>query len=109
MFHRFYPQTSRVICPMLVNGDIYAGLSQLLWADAIFVRDLTRLDLLSTSQLLSMATIMHDCYRSADLGPHLLIEHDRAQAINLAGFTCRVCSSTVDGRLRSPALARSLA
>lgn len=85
MFHRFYPQTSRVIRPMLVNGDIYAGLSQLLWADAIFVRDLTRLDLLSTSQLLSMATIMHDCYRSADLVLHLLIEHDRRTGDQLGG------------------------
>jgi FkbM family methyltransferase len=77
MFHRFYPQTSRVIQPMLVNNDIYAGLSQLLWADAIFVRDITRLEYLSDRGLLSMAKIMHDCYRSDDLVLHLLREYDR--------------------------------
>jgi FkbM family methyltransferase len=76
VFHRFEPTVSRVIAPLLVNNDIYAGMSQLLWADAIFVKDFTRLDLLTERQLLSMAAIMHDCYRSFDLVLHLLTEHD---------------------------------
>jgi FkbM family methyltransferase len=77
MFHRFHPQISRVIQPLLVNHDIYAGMSQLLWADAIFVRDLTRLECLSDRALLATAKIMHDCYRSLDLVLHLLSEYDR--------------------------------
>jgi FkbM family methyltransferase len=77
MFHRFYPQTSRVIRPLLVNNDIFAGMSQLFWADGIFVRDITRLDLLSDRALLATAKIMHDCYRSLDLVLHLLAEYDR--------------------------------
>ena len=76
VFHKFEPTVSRTIAPMLVNNDIYAGMSQLLWADAIFVKDFTRLDLLTERQLLSMATIMHDCYRSFDLALRLLTEHD---------------------------------
>ena len=83
MFHRFYPQSSRVIRPLLVNSDIYAGMSQLLWADAIFVRDLTRLDVLTANQLLGMATILHDCYRSVDVVLHLLVEHDRRNGTKL--------------------------
>jgi FkbM family methyltransferase len=77
MFHRFHPQTSRVILPMLVNDDIYAGMSQLLWADAIFVRDITHLERFSDRALLAAAKIMHDCYRSVDLALHLLSEYDR--------------------------------
>jgi FkbM family methyltransferase len=83
MFHRFFSQNSRVIRPMLLNNDIYAGMSQLLWADAIFVRDLTRLDLLLDRQLLSMATILHDCYLSIDLVLYLLAEHDRRTGTQL--------------------------
>lgn len=47
------------------------------WADAIFVRDLTRLDVLTSEQLLRMAVILYDCYRSHDLVLYLLREHDR--------------------------------
>ena len=43
MFHRFFPQNSRVLRPLLVDNNMYAGLSQLLWADAIFLRDITDL------------------------------------------------------------------
>lgn len=76
-FHRFFPTVSRTISPMLVNNDIYAGLSQTVWADAIFVRDFTRLERLSDRQLLAMGAILHDCYQSVDLVLHLLNEHDR--------------------------------
>jgi FkbM family methyltransferase len=75
-FHRFYPTVSRVIAPLLVNNDIYAGMSQIVWADALFVRDFTQPERMSDTQLLKMATIMHDCYQSVDLVVHLLAEYD---------------------------------
>ena len=83
VLHRFAPLTSRVIKPLLVDNDIYAGLSQLFWADAIFVKDFTRLERLSDAQLLSMAKIMHDCYGSIDLVLHLLTEHDARRGTGL--------------------------
>lgn len=83
-FHRFYPQNSRVMAPMSVGGNPFAGLSQLVWADAIFIRDLTRLDALADCALLAMATILHDCYESADVVLRLLVEHDRRNAGGLA-------------------------
>ena len=52
-------------------------MSQLFWADAVFVRDLTRLDRLADRQLLSMAAILHYCYESHDLALHLLTEYER--------------------------------
>ncbi len=75
-FHRFFPAVSRAIRPVLVGGDPYAGLSQLVWADAIFVRDLTRTEALSARQLLAAAAILHGCYGSYDLVFHLLAAHD---------------------------------
>jgi len=84
VFHRFYPATSRVISPMLVDNDIYGGMSQLLWADAIFVKDFTRLNTFEDIQLLNMAKIVHECYKSFDLAYRLLSEFDQRRSTALA-------------------------
>ncbi|MCW0235297.1 MAG: FkbM family methyltransferase [Ferrovibrio sp.] len=84
VFHRFFPTVSRTIQPMLVENNIYAGLSQTVWADAIFVRDFTKLSRLDPRQLLAMAAILHDCYQSYDLVLHILLEHDRRTGLAVA-------------------------
>lgn len=84
VFHRFFPLVSRAIVPMLYNNDIYKGISQLLWADAIFVRDFTKPALFSDAQLLKTALLMHECYQSIDLAYHLLMEYDRRNGTGLA-------------------------
>jgi hypothetical protein len=76
-FHRFYPMVSRVVQPLVIASDPYAGISQILWADAIFIRDLTKLDVLSNAQLLKYATLLHDCYQSVDVVMHILVALDR--------------------------------
>lgn len=78
--HRFWPLVSRALRPVLVNGDPYAGLSQLVWADAIFIRDPARPDLHTDRQLLAGAAILHGCYGSSDAAFRLLAEHDRRHA-----------------------------
>ena len=84
VLHRFFPTVSRVIAPLLVRNDIYAGLSQLVWADAVFVRDFTRPERLTERQLLASAAILHDCYGSIDLVLHLLTEYDARTASALS-------------------------
>jgi FkbM family methyltransferase len=84
-FHRFYPENSRVMSPLMVGGSPYAGFSQLVWADAIFIRDVTRPEALDDRQLLAMATILHDCYGSVDVALRLLVEHDRRNGGTLSG------------------------
>jgi FkbM family methyltransferase len=83
LFHRFYPLVSRTFSPLLVDNDIYAGLSQPLWADAIFVKELLRPSFLDDSQLLAMATILHDCYQSIDLVMSLLTTFDERRRTKL--------------------------
>lgn len=77
MLHRFEPLVSRVMRPLLLRGDIRAGYRQLLWADAVFVRDLARMEAMDDAQLLRLAVILHDCYGAHDLALHVLLEHDR--------------------------------
>ncbi len=84
LFHRFSPIVSRTIQPMLLKDDVYAGLSQAVWADAIYVRDLTKLSRLEPRQLLAAAAILHDCYQSYDLVLHILLEHDRRTGESVA-------------------------
>ena len=84
VLHRFFPTVSRVIKPMLIDNNIYAGLSQLVWADAIFVRDFTRPDAFSDVELLKTGVILHDCYGSIDLVLRLLTEFDRRRGTAMA-------------------------
>lgn len=94
VLHRFFPLTSRVLAPMMVGNDIYGGMSQLVWADAIFVKDFTRLERLGDGQLLAMARILHDCYGSIDLVLRLLNEHDARRGTALGpGYLAGLRSS----------------
>lgn len=77
MLHKFSNMMSRVLQPMLMNNNVFAGLSQMLWADGVFMRDITRLGALSAEQLLAMAAILHDCYQSVDVTLRLLLEYDQ--------------------------------
>ena len=76
MLHRFVEQISRVVKPLTVDNNPYAGLSQLVWSDAIFIRDITRLDVLTPAQLLKIALILHDAYRSYDVVLRALLTRD---------------------------------
>lgn len=73
MIHRFEPIYSRTFKPV----DPYCGLNQLLWADAIFIRDITQPEKMDDGQLLRLAIILHECYRSYDVSLHLLNAHDK--------------------------------
>jgi hypothetical protein len=77
MLHRLEPLVTRDFKPLLFGLDPYNGHSQILWADAIYVRDLTRLEMLGPDQLLKTAVILHDCYRSYDVALYLLREYDQ--------------------------------
>jgi FkbM family methyltransferase len=61
----------------------YLPMSQLLWADAIFVRDFTRLDTYSNEGLLKAAAILDLVYGSYDLVALLLSEYDRRSQTGL--------------------------
>ncbi len=78
MFHQFVGLFSRQYKPLVYNNDLFSAGSQLLYAEgAVYVRDLAQLDSMPRGQLLKLATIMHDVYRSYDLVAHILETYDR--------------------------------
>jgi hypothetical protein len=82
LLHRF-TQAGRTFKPLIFMNDVTAMLSQILWGDAIYVRDFMQFDQLSSVALLKMATILHETYRSVDLAAFALASYDRKNASNL--------------------------
>jgi FkbM family methyltransferase len=76
MFHKMFDVAGRSYRPVRPSEPA-RPISQLLWADAIFVRDITRLDRYGDDDLLKAAAILHIGYRSYDLAAFLLREFDR--------------------------------
>ena len=83
MLHRFVQTASRIVRPLTVPGDPYAGLGQLVWADAVFIKDVSRLGRLSDRQLLAMSRILHEGYRAIDIVVRLLAAYDARHATQL--------------------------
>jgi hypothetical protein len=75
--HKFYQVGGHVLKPFSVRGDKHAPFSQLFWADVIFIRDITKLDTLAPAQLMRMACILNDIYKSYDIVYHVLMAHDK--------------------------------
>lgn len=65
--HSFNPLIKRVFKPLIINNNIYSGLNQVLWTDAIYVKDFSQFSELSTEDLIKIAIIMNDLYNSFDL------------------------------------------
>jgi len=65
--HRFEPMHKRTLKPLLIDEDPYAGLEQVVWSDAVFVRRFTDFPQLEGGSLFKLALFAHDLYGSYDL------------------------------------------
>jgi len=76
VFHKFAGVAGRTFKPLVVNNDINQCLSQMLWADAVYVKDSMALDRLPAEKLLRLAIILHMTYGSFDLAMQALLAYD---------------------------------
>jgi FkbM family methyltransferase len=83
VLHKLVDVAGRAFHPLAPGGNPCAPVSQVLWADAVFVRDFTALDRLTPEQLLKAAAVLHDVYWSYDLVHRLLEEYDRRLGTDL--------------------------
>lgn len=79
MLHKLIDVAGRGFLP-LAPPNQFEPISQLLWADAVFVRDFAALPAYADAQLLKGALILNDMYHSFDLALRLLAEHDRRRS-----------------------------
>ncbi|HZH08353.1 MAG TPA: FkbM family methyltransferase, partial [Lautropia sp.] len=82
--HAFNGFGSRAFKPIIVNNNVNAGVRQILWSDAIYVRDWMSLDGLDPVKLRKYAVLAHDVLQSWDLAHLVLAELDRRGKTGLA-------------------------
>ena len=74
--HRLMDVSGRAYRPFLASGNISKPVSQLLWADAVFIRRFTDFGDLAPEQHLKMAALTHELYGSVDLSARALAHYD---------------------------------
>jgi len=84
LLHKLIDVGGRTFRPMQYGENPYEPLSQLLFADAIFVRDFTNLAPWTDDQLLKAAAILYEVYCSHDLVHRLLAEYDHRRGTTAA-------------------------
>jgi hypothetical protein len=82
-FHKFIDVAGRTFAPIALSPNPYVPMSQIIWADSIFVRDFARLPEYSNEDLLRASIILDEVYRSFDLAAFLLLELDRRTGGNI--------------------------
>jgi len=75
LFHTFSAMAGRSFVPVHPAGGPGEGFRQMLWGDAVYVKDFTRFSELEPEQLLKIAAIAHDLYGSPDLAALALQHH----------------------------------
>jgi FkbM family methyltransferase len=85
LLHKFLDISGRAFRPVMVGNNPYTPMSQALWADAIFVKDFSKLERYSDAQLLKAAVILHTVYHSHDLTHLLLAAYDQRTGAGTAG------------------------
>lgn len=80
--HTFLPLKKRSFKPLVIDNNIYSGLNQVLWTDAIYVKKFTDFSDLSSESLIKIAIIMHDLYNSYDLSLLALKELDQKEDLD---------------------------
>jgi FkbM family methyltransferase len=83
-FVKYFPAFTPTLKPTLVGGSPHKGN---IWvgADALYVRDWNKLELISTAKMKRLAVIAHDIYEMMDLVYFLLLEIDRREGSELSG------------------------
>jgi protein O-GlcNAc transferase len=66
-FHTFLAWGARCFKPLVVNGNASMGIRQLLWSDAIYVKDWLNFAAVPTEKLKKLAVIVHEVVESPDL------------------------------------------
>jgi protein O-GlcNAc transferase len=98
-FHTLENVGRRAFKPLIVNGDVNAGIRQYVWADAVYVRDWLRLDGLDDLKLRKYAILAHDVLQSYDLALTLLLALDqRSGKKDAAAYMDRLSGSPLPSK-----------
>lgn len=83
LVHRILGFGTRAFKPLVYSNNINLG-HQSLWSDVVFVKDFTKFSDLTASQLLKIAVICHEAYKSFDLALLALQMFDEKSDIKIS-------------------------
>ena len=83
ILHKLIDIGGRSLRPIIMAPKVTEAMSQMLWADAIFIKDYTNLQAFEDEQLLKTSLILNDIYRSYDVVLYLLAEYDDRRGTEL--------------------------
>jgi len=89
LFHRFANIEGRTLKTVDVGHDTEAERRQMLWADAVYVRDIAAWKDLSSESLLKLALIFHELYHSFDFAAKALQLRDERDGKDSRGLYLR--------------------
>jgi FkbM family methyltransferase len=82
-FLKFHSIAGRAFVPLVLDHPS-KRISQMMWADAVYVRDFMSFERLSPQQLIKIAIMAHMMYGAVDLAHLALANHDRTAGTKLA-------------------------
>jgi FkbM family methyltransferase len=82
MFHKFLGLAGRTLSPVVIGKDPNLP-SQVMWADAVFIKDVLTIPALTPTKLLKLGLLAH-IYDSPDLTYHCLRHYDERQGSECA-------------------------
>lgn len=86
LFMRFAYTMGRPFKPLINVSNPNTAISQMLWGDAVYIRDFRRMKNWTNRQLKASAFILHTLYDAFDLTYLILKELDRRQKSDLASL-----------------------
>ena len=83
-FHKFMGISGRTLKPLIAGNNLCERCSQMLWADAVYIKDLLNLATVESGKLLKMAVVLHEVYASTDVCHYILAHYDQRHGTALA-------------------------
>jgi FkbM family methyltransferase len=103
LFHGLAGVAGRAFKPLVVNGNPNQPFRQMLWADALYVKDFRGLDAFSDQKLAKLAILLDEVYGSCDLAWQVLTILDARHGTRTAAAYATLLAGRGQAA-RSPAL-----
>jgi hypothetical protein len=96
-FHTFTGLARRYIAPLSSPRDKPNGVNQMVWADAVYMRDPLSWPQLAPERRLMLAALMHNLYGSVDVALNLVKGVAEAGwPVNFSGYVQRLQTTAVE-------------
>lgn len=94
VLHKFAEVASRALRPFLLDNNPFKPMSQLIWANAIYIRPFADFERLAPDILLKTAIVLHEVYTSIDMAWFALKAYDAKKGTKLSdAYMARVTAA----------------